>query len=290
MTEPTPSVSIGVPVYNGAATIGAALEALLGQSFSDFEIIISDNLSTDGTGDVCRSYADRDQRVRYFRQPQNMGATANFAFVLDQARGPFFMWAAADDQRSRNFIEHALTLMEDPRVVSAGGSAHFSGSAPLPNQALDAPEAAGRFLQFLEVSWWSHAHFYALHRTEIARRFEHVARRTIAADWLFNLHMAKHGRMAISPEIELTLGAYGVSNSERRWSAFRVHAVEYLLPFFHFSTYAIINSRAFPATARLRIAGHLARLNATAFWDQFYSGLYRWYVKNIKPIVRPHKV
>lgn len=99
------TVSIGMPVYNGEKYIRDALDSLLGQSYKDFELIISDNASTDSTEKICRQYAWKDARVKYFRQPKNLGAAANFRFVLDQANGAYFMWAACDDKWSPDWLE-----------------------------------------------------------------------------------------------------------------------------------------------------------------------------------------
>jgi len=104
-TEKPPKVSIGMPVYNGEPYIREALDSLLAQTFTDFELIISDNASTDNTESICREYAAKDPRIRYIRQPENRGAIANFKFVLDQARGEYFMWAAHDDRWDSMFIE-----------------------------------------------------------------------------------------------------------------------------------------------------------------------------------------
>lgn len=92
-----PKVTIGMPVYNGQLFVRAALDALLAQTFTDFELIISDNASTDNTESICREYAVRNTRIRYVRHNENRGALANFQYVLDEARGKYFMWAAADD-------------------------------------------------------------------------------------------------------------------------------------------------------------------------------------------------
>jgi glycosyltransferase involved in cell wall biosynthesis len=115
-----PRVSIGMPVYNGEKAIHKALDCLLAQSVSDFEIIISDNASTDATAAICQEYVARDNRIRYFRQPENLGAPRNFRFVLDQARGHYFMWAAHDDLWDPRFIEKCLSALEqDPQVAVA---------------------------------------------------------------------------------------------------------------------------------------------------------------------------
>ena len=108
MNSPIPKVSIGMPVYNGAKYIREALDSLLAQTFTDFELIISDNASTDDTKNICLAYAEKDSRIKYLLQNKNMGAGANFMFVLDRAVGEHFMWAAADDYWSSNWLEVLL--------------------------------------------------------------------------------------------------------------------------------------------------------------------------------------
>jgi len=108
----SPKVSIGMPVFNSEKFIREALDSLLAQTFSDFELIISDNASNDGTEGICREYAARDPRIRYVRQSDNKGAIANFQFVLNEAAGEFFMWAAADDRRDPEFLRVALQVFE----------------------------------------------------------------------------------------------------------------------------------------------------------------------------------
>jgi glycosyltransferase involved in cell wall biosynthesis len=108
-----PRVSIGMPVYNGELFIREALVSLLEQTFTNFELIISDNASTDSTKVICREYAAKDSRIRYVRQVENLGALANFQFVLDEAVGEYFMWAAADDLQTPDFIELLVTALDD---------------------------------------------------------------------------------------------------------------------------------------------------------------------------------
>ncbi|ADR19064.1 glycosyltransferase family 2 protein [Calditerrivibrio nitroreducens] len=107
-----PKVSIGMPVYNGAEFIRSALDSLLAQTFTDFELIISDNASTDETEAICREYAAKDKRIRYIRQRENLGATANFKYVLDEAVGEYFMWAAHDDTWNSRFLLVAVETLD----------------------------------------------------------------------------------------------------------------------------------------------------------------------------------
>lgn len=100
MTNPrrtTPRVTIGLPVYNGERYLAETLESILQQDFDDFELIISDNASTDSTWDICRQYADDDPRIRLFRNETNVGAAANYNATVAHARGVMFKWAAYDD-------------------------------------------------------------------------------------------------------------------------------------------------------------------------------------------------
>lgn len=108
-------VSIGVPVYNGETFLSDALSSLLVQTHTSLDVIISDNCSSDRTKQICLEYVAKDSRIRYTRQEQNIGATANFNYVLQQARGKFFMWAAHDDRWSANYVEllHARISHDD---------------------------------------------------------------------------------------------------------------------------------------------------------------------------------
>ena len=114
--EGLPLVSVGMPVYNGEEYIRDALSSLLGQTYVNFELIISDNASTDRTEEICREYAQRDARIIYFRQKENIGAAANFQFVLDHAQAGLFMWAAYDDKWAKNYLMDATALLGDEHI------------------------------------------------------------------------------------------------------------------------------------------------------------------------------
>jgi glycosyltransferase involved in cell wall biosynthesis len=107
-----PGVSVGLPVYNGARFIAEAIDSILGQSFAELELIISDNASTDSTQEICERYARSDRRVLYFRQPVNLGAPRNWNFVADKARGRYFKWASANDFVDREFIAKTSDVLE----------------------------------------------------------------------------------------------------------------------------------------------------------------------------------
>jgi len=114
----TPKVSIGMPVYNGETFLEKALASVLGQSFTDFEVIISDNGSTDRTEAICREYAAKDPRISYWREEENRGVSWNYNRAFDLARGEYFQWVAHDDMLAPNFLEVCVAALDrDPGAV-----------------------------------------------------------------------------------------------------------------------------------------------------------------------------
>lgn len=108
---PQAQVSVGMPVYNGAKTIALAIDSILNQTFEDFELIISDNASTDGTYEILRAYAERDRRIRLIRQPTNIGANGNYSAVAREARGRWFKWASSNDWCAPTFLEKCAAVL-----------------------------------------------------------------------------------------------------------------------------------------------------------------------------------
>lgn len=113
-----PRVGIGLPVHNGENFLAEALDALLAQTYEDFELIISDNASTDGTAEICQSYAAADRRIRYFRSEENLGASRNFNRAFELSSGEYFKWAAHDDLCEPTFVERCVEVLDqDPSVI-----------------------------------------------------------------------------------------------------------------------------------------------------------------------------
>src|SRR5207249_10009521 len=116
----SPRVSIGVPVYNGERYLGATLDSLLAQTFGDFELIICDNASTDGTEAIARAYAGRDARVRYVRQERNLGPPRNYNHAFELSRGEYFRWFPSDDLAAPQSVARCVEVLDrEPSVVLA---------------------------------------------------------------------------------------------------------------------------------------------------------------------------
>lgn len=115
----SPKLTMGMPVYNGEQFLATAIECALGQTFTDFELIISDNGSTDCTREICERYAAHDERVRIVRFETNHGLLANFNRVYELARGEYFKWTPHDDTYDPAFIERCVRVLDtDPTVVA----------------------------------------------------------------------------------------------------------------------------------------------------------------------------
>jgi len=108
MTEP--ALTIGMPVYNGERYIEQAIDSLLAQTFTDLELLIADNASTDRTPEICGAYARRDPRVRYVRHERNLGVFPNTEFVMRRARGTYFMLVGDDDIYHPEYAARLMAL------------------------------------------------------------------------------------------------------------------------------------------------------------------------------------
>jgi glycosyltransferase involved in cell wall biosynthesis len=127
MDERAPLVSIGMPAYNSAATLRYAVDSLLAQTFVDFELVISDNASTDATWSIIADYMQRDARVRGIRQPDNIGANANYSAVFRAARGKYFKWASSNDWCAPTLLQRCVDVLdsEPGTVLAAPGTRLF---------------------------------------------------------------------------------------------------------------------------------------------------------------------
>ena len=121
-----PVISLGLPVYNGENYLAQAIESVLQQTCGDFELIITDNASTDQTEAICLDYARRDARIRYYRRNENIGAAGNFNWVFSLACGTYFKWIAHDDRIAPEFLAKCLAAMTcDPSVVLSYPRVHI---------------------------------------------------------------------------------------------------------------------------------------------------------------------
>lgn len=126
MADSSPLVSIGLPVFNGEAYLRRALDSLLAQDYPNFELIVSDNASTDGTQAICQEFAARDSRLKVYRNETNLGSVFNFNRVFELSSGKYFAWAGNDDWWESGFISKCvMTLERNPDAVLCYTLAQF---------------------------------------------------------------------------------------------------------------------------------------------------------------------
>lgn len=263
-----PRVSIGMPVFNGEEHIKNALDSLLKQTFSDFELIISDNGSSDKTKEICEHYIKNDPRIRYIRQTENIGATKNFKFVLEQAVGKYFMWAAADDIKSKCFVEKNINFLDlHPEYVASTSKNYFEGEEFQPEKHVKFSIEGNlneRLKSFISNCRYSHGIFYSLIRTENLRDCEIIGKRMIAADWVIDVHLLAAGPIRRVDEGYMVSGRRGVSNSSNPYKPFQNHAIEFLLPMYLFSKYfynVVMKSHELSVIEKFALVGKLVRVN-----------------------------
>lgn len=265
----SPRLSIGLPVYNGESLLPEAIDALLGQSYKDFELIISDNASTDHTEEICRGYEEQDSRVRYIRQPRNIGMIPNHNFLVGVARGEFFKWASYDDLYHRDFLLRCVEALDQhPEAALAHAWCVLTDAARDPVQFFKYPEgttalrAPDRFRSMLydgKGDWT-----YAVFRSSILRQTPlhptyHNGERTLITefalhgtlyqvpDWMF--FRRDHPNRHQSPRE----WSAGYDPRRAKQSAIRLYA-EYLWGYV-----SVVRRSPLPSAEKRECYGHLAR-------------------------------
>lgn len=164
-----PLISIGMAAYNGQQFIEKGIKSLLLQTYVRFELIISDDASTDKTQFICQKYAQKDSRIRYIRQKKNLGFRNNFNFVLEQAKGSYFIWASSDDFWHKNFIKELLSLLlKNPDAILAMCNFdNVKNGVHYPNAPSVQKGKTDRFYSLLNfINKGDLSYFYGLHKTE----------------------------------------------------------------------------------------------------------------------------
>ncbi|MEI6429550.1 MAG: glycosyltransferase [Pseudanabaena sp. ELA607] len=207
-------VSIGMPVYNGAEFIDQAIDSLLAQTHEDFELIISDNGSTDDTKEICLSRVAKDPRIKFSQNETNLGVLKNFIKVLDLATADYFMWAAHDDVWEPEYVETLVAIMEnDPEVIIAFAMfdaidefnqmlVEYPTILAIPND--DLYQRLANYIKQHERLGKANP-FYSLMRREYTKRAfaaaDHFLQNGVwASDMLFIFQMLSLGKFAVAPQ------------------------------------------------------------------------------------------
>ncbi len=197
-------VTVGVPVYNGASTLRRAVESALAQTHKPEQIHISDNCSTDATGEIGRALAAEHATVAYTRQPTTIGPSPNFRFLLRQAKTPYFMWLAADDYLDPTYVERMLAVLEsDVGLVTCVSRVLFVRSDGSSRLALGTYPLQGDTVTNLAAYLTDpsdNSRLFGLHRTQRLQRAHPTGDFLIGWDWALMAGSLLHGRHAEVPE------------------------------------------------------------------------------------------
>lgn len=202
---PPPRVTIGVPAYNAQRYLALALDSVLAQTYADIEILVVDNASTDSTPDIVQRYAERDPRIRYVRNPENIGAGRNFKRCVELARTEYFRWQSADDLSAPTFVERCVAVLDrEPDVIQAyprtiliddNGAELSKYDDPIQTLS-DSPRE--RYLHVMNNLGLVNA-YYGVMRTELLRKTG-VHGAYLGADLIVQAEIALYGKIREIPE------------------------------------------------------------------------------------------
>lgn len=206
MYKKNPIISVGLPVYNGEKYIESSIKSVLDQSFSDFELIISDNASTDGTEEICREFQRQDNRIRYHRNPENLGAGLNYNIVFSKAIGKFFRWHNADDLALLDLHRLCLESLQknEDAVLSYGKTNIIDENGTFLREYNDDLDLRSnspkeRFIHFMKVRGWTNVIYglmrkSAMEKTALFGNFQ-------ASDYNFIGELCLYGKFIEIPTI-----------------------------------------------------------------------------------------
>jgi glycosyltransferase involved in cell wall biosynthesis len=227
MKSRKPRVSIGLPVYNGERFLRETLDSLLAQTYSDFELIISDNASTDGTEEICSAYVAKDQRVHYFRNATNIGVDPNFNRAFELSTGDYFKWASADDLCKPEHLARCLAVLDnDDTIVLASTKTRFIDESGKildiddPGWDLRSDAAHERLRYVIHAGHWMNATFGLMRADALAKT------RLIASypkgDYRLLAELSLRGKFVEIPEYlffrRIHSGASSQNTTNLRWT------------------------------------------------------------------------
>ena len=222
-------VSVAIPVYNCERYVAQSIESLLGQTYGDFELVVSDNASTDGTEEICRRYAAADRRVRYVRRRDNIGGPGNFRYVFSLCSGQYHKWSTADDYWHPEFLQEAVAVLDArPDVVLCYPKTRLVDAAGMKiadyddNLELAGESASERMRELYRRVGLCNAHLGLLRRDAMLKT--RLIGAHLASDVDFLGEMALHGKFHVLPEVRFYRRFHPASSSWARDDEKHQHA------------------------------------------------------------------
>jgi glycosyltransferase involved in cell wall biosynthesis len=205
-----PLVSIGVPIFNEEKNIAKCLKNILKQSYKNIEVVISDNNSTDETLKICQAFKKKNKKIKIFRSRKNLGQGWNFYQVLTKSKGEFFMFQAADDLRSSNFIKENLDyLIKNKNYLGSSGMAVFGSKNKKFRYSFSFNQSSyENIVNFFKIKWQSHSIIYGLFVKNKIIKFLDLFKSDnyFAKDWLINLLIVNSGYFNLNSKTKTKFG------------------------------------------------------------------------------------
>tara|TARA_B100000787_G_scaffold168593_1_gene157651 strand:- start:238 stop:1083 length:846 start_codon:yes stop_codon:yes gene_type:complete len=205
-----PLVSIGVPIFNEQKNIAKCLKNILKQSYKNIEVIISDNNSTDDTIKICQAFKKKDKRIKIFRLKKNLGQGRNFYNVLKKSQGEFFMFQAADDLRSSNFIKENLDyLIKNINYLGSSGIAVLGSNNKQVRHSVSFNQTPYKnIVNIFKIKWQSHSIIYGLFVKKKIIKFLDLIKSDnyLAKDWLLDLLIVNSGSFNLNTKTKIKFG------------------------------------------------------------------------------------
>ena len=261
-------VSIGLPIFNGGETIDRSITSILSQTYTDFELIISDNNSEDGTEDLCREFARIDSRIVYIRHAAHMSGMENYKHVLETAAGGYFMWQACDDYRSMNYLEENYrNLVGRSDCIGSASPNCFDGQENDPDLwvrfSLEGSTYV-RIRKFMDNGFRSHGIFYGLFRRAALQMVTWPVRQPLGVDWGVIATTLLEGSIARIDRGLFVSGRGGISEAPGRISRFQYTMLDKCFPFQRYARWvlrALVRSDQMTFIEKTVIARELLWLN-----------------------------
>ena len=230
-----PKISIGLPIYNSQKFIRKRLENILVQTFNDFELIISDNASTDDSVKICKEFMEKDSRIKLYVQDKNIGQFNNYNFILDHVLGEYFIWIAADDLLSPEFLEENFNVLKaDKKIVTSVSKLKMFGEftnnleekkksifKKIENKIktraayMDCFPVSGEYNDRVSKFFKKCRHsqvFYGLHRTEAIKKCI-ITKPFIGQDTFYALSLLRYGEIHVIDDVLMNVFDGGDSRS-----------------------------------------------------------------------------
>jgi glycosyltransferase involved in cell wall biosynthesis len=244
-----PTVTVGLPVYNGEQFLSRAIESVLAQTLTDLELVIADNASTDQTQSICQRYAREDSRVRYLRNSSNLGATANFNKLVYAARGSLFKWLASDDYLDPRFLQECVAAMNaDQTCITVAPQIHLVGDdghifqtigsrtrREWPTDAVARHNIMVHALQEEDDGQLQIRYTYGLHRIERLRRTRLMGP-YIASDNVLATELALFGQLK---DLDAPLSYFRLGNTGVYWQNHDFKAIQRIINPRHTGTLSV---------------------------------------------------